>query len=222
MDLKFRNQPFVPALLGSDIGAYSMARAFYESYGVQSHVFGKFPTGPCWKSHLTPYMGQDELDRFMLKDRFYRLCDDLGIDHPATVTYPSLDSSLPPLPFGYPVIVKPADSGDYFLNHWALCDDLGIDHPATVTYPSLDSSLPPLPFGYPVIVKPADSGDYFLNHWAGQKKAYTVDSKAELLAVTRTMRFAPIPGGSARAQPCCGTRWPIGACARSGRGAALP
>lgn len=175
MDLKFRNQPFVPALLGSDIGAYSMARAFYESYGVQSHVFGKFPTGPCWKSHLTPYMGQDELDRFMLKDRFYRLCDDLGIDHPATVTYPSLDSSLPPLPFGYPVIVKPADSGDYFLNHWA-----------------------------------------------GQKKAYTVDSKAELLAVTRTMRFAPIPGGSARAQPCCGTRWPIGACARSGRGAALP
>lgn len=63
-------------------------------------------------------MDPQELDRFMLKDRFYGLCDALGIDHPATVVYRGLDSALPPLPFDYPVIVKPADSGDYFLHHW--------------------------------------------------------------------------------------------------------
>ena len=38
-------QPFLPILLGSDMNAYGMARAFYEAYGLKPLVLGR--------SHLT-------------------------------------------------------------------------------------------------------------------------------------------------------------------------
>ncbi len=38
-------QPFLPILLGSDMNAYGMARAFYEAYGIKPLVLGR--------SHLT-------------------------------------------------------------------------------------------------------------------------------------------------------------------------
>ena len=126
---------FIPALFGSDIGAYSLARSFYEMYGVTSYVFGKYPTGPCRdskiiafeadpaidtepvlertltrvasstdaavlalgvgdgyvrllsgcasrmpKNAIVPYLDNGQLDRLILKENFYRLCGELGID----------------------------------------------------------------------------------------------------------------------------------------------
>ncbi len=46
---------FVPVLLGSDINAYSMARAFHEAYGVKSVAFGKYPAFPCQGSAILDY-----------------------------------------------------------------------------------------------------------------------------------------------------------------------
>ena len=40
-------QPFLPILLGSDMNAYGMARAFYEAYGLKPLVLGR--------SHLSGY-----------------------------------------------------------------------------------------------------------------------------------------------------------------------
>ena len=37
---------FVPILLGTEIGAYGMARAFWEAYGVRSLAYGTFPLTP--------------------------------------------------------------------------------------------------------------------------------------------------------------------------------
>ena len=40
MALQFTEREFIPVLLGGDINAYSVARAFYEEYQVKSLVFG--------------------------------------------------------------------------------------------------------------------------------------------------------------------------------------
>lgn len=53
---------FIPALFGSDIGAYSLARSFYEMYGVTSYVFGKYPTGPCRDSKIIAFEADPAID----------------------------------------------------------------------------------------------------------------------------------------------------------------
>lgn len=195
MGLEFCDQPFVPVLLGSDIGAYSMARAFYESYGVQSHVFGKYATGPCWKSRIVSFHHMPTIERrpvFLtqigqLADAYpHKTLLVLGCGDNYVRLAASCKDALPPNAVTSYMDLQELDRFMLKDRFYGLCDALGIDHPATVVYRGLDSTLPPLPFDYPAVVKPADSGDYFLHHWEGQKKAYTVGDENELLRVTRT------------------------------------
>lgn len=53
MALQFTEREFIPVLLGGDINAYSVARAFYEEYQVKSLVFGKYQTGPRTAARLS-------------------------------------------------------------------------------------------------------------------------------------------------------------------------
>ncbi len=55
MALQFTEREFIPVLLGGDINAYSVARAFYEEYQVKSLVFGKYHTGPAYRSQIIDY-----------------------------------------------------------------------------------------------------------------------------------------------------------------------
>ena len=54
---------FVPVLLGSDINAYSMARAFHEAYGVKTIVYGMFPASVCAGSRIIDYRVREHNDR---------------------------------------------------------------------------------------------------------------------------------------------------------------
>ena len=51
--MEFKEREFIPVLLGGDINTYSVARAFYEQYQVKSYVFGKYQTGPSFRSKIT-------------------------------------------------------------------------------------------------------------------------------------------------------------------------
>ena len=63
---------------------------------------------------IAPYIPGDLLDRLINKEYFYQLCDEHGIDHPATVIYDKSMGHDFDLPWGPPYIAKPADGVAYW------------------------------------------------------------------------------------------------------------
>ena len=63
---------------------------------------------------VAPYIDGALLDRLINKEHFYELCDQHGIDHPATFIYDGSMGHDFTLPFGPPYVAKPADSVAYW------------------------------------------------------------------------------------------------------------
>ncbi len=74
-----------------------------------AHVKDSLP-----KNAVAPYIDGDLLDRLINKEQFYALCDQFGIDHPATFIYDKSMGHDFTLPWGPPYIAKPADSVAYW------------------------------------------------------------------------------------------------------------
>ncbi|WP_165061337.1 carboxylate--amine ligase [Adlercreutzia sp. ZJ154] len=163
---------FQPVILGADRGAYSLARAFHEAYGIKSIGISQQHSRMCdssstmemrmipgmdyeevflsklsdiaderpdkqlilfgcgdWyvdlitrnraeleKHFIIPYVSEQLRDSLVLKDRFFHICDELGVPVPETVVYDVAQGSLEEiasLPFEFPIYVKPASSADY-------------------------------------------------------------------------------------------------------------
>lgn len=167
---KASNPDVLPVILGGDIGAYSLARAFHEAYGIVSLVLSRCHSHMCGDSsilvnevvpdlerrdvllatlhdiaethghrpllllgcgdwyvrmiveareqledaYIIPYIDEDLLNRLVLKDSFYGLCEEVGVPVPRTVLYdPADDPTALALPFSFPVVAKPASSAAY-------------------------------------------------------------------------------------------------------------
>ena len=63
---------------------------------------------------VAPYIDGELLDFLINKEKFYSLCDEPGIDHPATFIYDKSMGHDFELPWGAPYIAKPADSVAYW------------------------------------------------------------------------------------------------------------
>ena len=63
---------------------------------------------------VAPYIDGALLDTLINKEKFYALCDEHGIDHPATFIYDKSMGHDFTLPWGAPYIAKPADSVAYW------------------------------------------------------------------------------------------------------------
>ena len=132
---------FVPVLLGSDINAYSMARAFHEAYGVKTIVYGMFPASVCAGSKIIDYRVREHNDRpdkvlenvtevarqFPDKkilvlcggDNYLNAISANLPNYPANVIAPYVDLSM----------LEQLIHKETF---YELCDQYGSDHPATV------------------------------------------------------------------------------------------
>ena len=63
--------------------------------------------------YIIPYIDKELLDQIVLKDRFYEICDELGIKYPKTYVYECGKENDLKFDFDYPVIAKPANSALY-------------------------------------------------------------------------------------------------------------
>ena len=187
--MKFKEESFIPVLFGNDINVYSVARAFYEEYKVQSKGFGKVRIGTCYKSKLLDYDKVERLDDVKV---ISAVVNDFAKKHPdkKILVIGCGDSYVKALATGREnflsnVIVPYADYE--FLNSlmdkerfYELCEKHGIDYPKTHIVSKDDYDKLDLNFIAPYILKPANQVMYYEKKFEGQKKVFLLDTFDEL------------------------------------------
>lgn len=195
---------FVPVVVGGDIGAYSLARAFHEAYGIRSVVISRLEGWHIFRSALIENVRcTDPFDPAQLAP----VLQSVAAARPGVrlMLLGSADATVK-------AIIRVRDEMDVLDERWVvpyvdlatfraatekqnfteLCERLGVDHPRTriVDLSAEVSEDLDVPFAYPVIAKPAEVSEWKNAQFPGKQKVHTVGSREELLALLRTIREA--------------------------------
>lgn len=198
---------FTPVIVGGDIGAYSLARAFHEAYGLTSVVVSRLRGWHVDRSAIIENVScSDPFDHRALAP----VLESIEQAHPegrllllasadaavkAVIRVRDETDALGPRWITPYVDLERFRAGTEKQNFTQLCERLGVDHPATRVI-DLAQELPPtadeldVPFSFPVIAKPAEVSEWKKASFAGKQKVHTVDSAQELLDLLRAIRGA--------------------------------
>lgn len=185
----FKEAEFIPVLFGNDINVYSVARAFYEAYGVRSRGFGKALQGPCYRSKLLEFTQVDKLDtkevitvvlnQYAEANKEKKIlaigCGDSYVKALATAREDFEDNVIVPYA-DYDFLNSLMDKEQFY----ALCEKHGIDYPHTYVVTAQDYKDAKPPFAAPYILKPANQVMYYAHKFEGQKKVFLLKSAQEL------------------------------------------
>ena len=181
---------FTPVLLGLDLCAYSVARAFHEYSGVVSHAFGRYKCGitgfsKIIKTHVCA--GLDDIKiagpalfDFAKENKDKRLllipCSDLYIEIAALVCerFPDYYQSVLPKA----ELRRTLRDKSLF---YRLLSEYRIPYPETVSISYKNRQTEHIrTFEYPAVLKPADSAHYWQEcSFSGMRKVYFVNSCEE-------------------------------------------
>jgi D-aspartate ligase len=186
------NNKFIPLLFAGDINVYSVARAFHEEYDIKSVAYGKFNSGPCYKSKIIDYrsnlkadvqsvfleivmaFAQENSDKKIILigcgDSYVQLISENRNVFPENIIAPYIDISL----------MNDLINKEKF---YQLCEKAGIEYPKTFVHRESLGRAFDLPFNPPYIIKPSNGIEYWRNPFINQKKVYKTDTKEELEAV---------------------------------------
>lgn len=187
--MEFVKKEFIPVLFGNDINVYSVARAFYEEYGVQSKVFGKALMGTCYKSKLVDFTEIKDLDNpevmlellndFAMENTSKKIlaigCGDNYVKCLAT-NRDNFKSNIV-VPYADYAFLEELMDKEKFYN---LCEKYGIDYPKTYICTVRDYENVKVLFDPPYILKPANQVEYYKHKFEGQKKVFKLNSRKEL------------------------------------------
>jgi D-aspartate ligase len=194
---------FLPVVVGGDIGAYSLARAFHEAYGIRTVVVSRLAGWVVGTSRLIDNERcEDPFDAQALAPVLQRIAD----EHPGPrlLLLGSADATVRAIieardEFGLDErYLAPYVSRETFTaatekqNFTRLCQRLEVDHPGTVVV-DLAREIPEdleIPFEFPVIAKPAEVSEWKRVEFEGKSKVHTVGSREELMALLQAIRGA--------------------------------
>lgn len=184
------SQPFVPVILGGDIGTYSLAREFHEAYGAVSVAVPAASNGVLDHSVAVDVrpagsMGEDDvvahlqaLGRELGADRGRPLLLFGSLDLHVTMITRNRAELEPVFTIPY-VSLEMIEMAALKENFYELCDELGIPHPVTHVYTPKSKRVPDdLPF--PLIGKPSDSSAWVAAKFAGKQKVHPIADRTEL------------------------------------------
>ena len=66
------------------------------------------------KDFIVPYIDEDLMNKLIIKENFYKICEKYNLDYPKTIIYTKDNYQKQKLPFDFPVIIKPSDSVSYW------------------------------------------------------------------------------------------------------------
>ncbi len=184
---------FKPVVLGIDVGAYSIARTFYEFYGVKTIVVGKYTYWMTSYSNITEPLIVNDMNEKRLIDFLVDLSKNYK------------DTKL--LLFGcsedyVDIIVRNKDVLDkYFVvptvdektlarvvqkeNFYEVCEKVGINYPKTIILNKDNYVTEKIKFKYPIVAKASNKAIYQRINFDGKMKVFVFNNHDELITMLK-------------------------------------
>lgn len=201
---QFVKQNVIPVILGGNIGAYGIARAFHEAYHINSIIMSTVPTGPVQNSAIAFNIIEPKMKEFnVLKNRLIQLgesaskvpkiligSDDWHVEFIIQLKNVLNDEWIIPY-ISHDMFKELTDKSSFY----KLCNKLEIDYPKTIEVDmSKPVNIPGISFNYPAVVKPSNSINYQRLDFLTKKKVYIAYSEQELRTIIQNVNQAGYSG----------------------------
>lgn len=189
----YGNADVVPVILGTGLGAYTIARCLHEAYGMRSLALGRAPLPETANSAIVDVLTVPHFDRpdivmetltCVAKKFPTRRCMLFPtIEMYSTIIADNINelSTLYILPVADPATQRALAEKDHF---YAACERAGLAYPTTAVIGPTDAVDADLVsragLAFPLILKPANTDIYPRLTFAGRKKVYLIDNLDEL------------------------------------------
>lgn len=183
-----KNEDFIPVLLGSDINAYGMARAFHMEYGVTSIAVSKINLTATANTKLIKFEFEPDLEnptKFInkLNEVYEKYKGKKLLLVPCSDGYVTLlikfQDQLKDKYYFNCITEKLLDELTLKENFYDVCDRYGFLYPKTVVVEKGDWRTKKLTFDFPVILKASNSVEYYKCTFPGKLKVFIAQDKAE-------------------------------------------
>lgn len=188
------NESFTGVVLGGDMNAYAVARAFFEEYGISTIVIGQNPIFPTANSSIVEaYYYQDLLNDDVLVEAL-TFVDEKYPDK-KKILFGNTDyyarhithnrDRINAISDNFIIPIVDEEMFDKLFNKssfYALCEKNGLEYPKSVDFLLGTDSIEDFksPYEYPIFIKPSNSVDYAACEFPEKQKGYKIEDEAQL------------------------------------------